>query len=86
MKFFLSRQVYDQLDTESKRRMLEHVCECVTDHGPSPDCENCDGKGTIYEMVLPANTAAAIQDNLRRQGVPITSSDPEESSGSTSRH
>ncbi len=71
MKIIISRQVYDQFDDESRRSVMPVRCECITDGGAHPNCESCDGHGTVYEMSLSPEDSAAIQENLRSQGVPL---------------
>jgi hypothetical protein len=60
MKMQFSKWVYDQFDDES-----------VADGKAKDECDLCDGGGVIYEYELSPEDAAAIQENLRRQGVPI---------------
>lgn len=71
MKMVISKQVYDQFDEESRRSLTPVPCDCVTDGKAAAECDSCDGGGIVYECVLSADDSAAIQENLRSQGVPL---------------
>jgi hypothetical protein len=71
MKLNFTKQAHDQLDLESQQQLTPLSCECIEDGKPKETCELCDGGGTYYELELSAETSAAIQENLRRQGVPL---------------
>lgn len=67
MKVILSRQLYDQLPFGDKQSLVPVPCRC----GGAPECDSCSGLGLVYEFQLSAEDSAAIQENLRRQGVPL---------------
>jgi hypothetical protein len=67
MKLTFSKQAYDKLSIESRSRLIEVACECSAD----PSCPMCDGAGVLYEAPLSAEDQAGIQENFRRQGVPL---------------
>lgn len=71
MKMAFSKQVYDQFDDESRRGLVPVPCSCNADGKAAPECDSCSGGGVIYEHTLSAEDSAAIQENLRRQGVPL---------------
>lgn len=70
MKIHISKQVYDQFDDESRRQVSPVPCGCADTAG-APTCDSCEGTGTIYEWILSAEDSAAIQENLRSQGVSL---------------
>ena len=69
MKVLLSRKVYLQLDDQ--HGCAPTACYCVESSEPDAACELCDGTGEVYEMPLSDEAAQDIEDNLRRQGVPL---------------
>jgi hypothetical protein len=71
MKMMISKQVYDQFNDESRRGLTPVSCDCLVDEKAAPECDSCDGGGVIYEVALSAEDTAAIQENLRSQGVPL---------------
>ncbi len=71
MKMAVSKQVYDQFDDASRRGLRPVNCHCLADGKALLECDSCDGGGVIYEWELSLEDSEAIQDNLRRQGVPI---------------
>lgn len=71
MKMICSKQVYDQFDAESRAGLKPIPCDCVRDGVADDDCEECEGGGVVYEWALGPEDSAAIQKNLRRQGVPL---------------
>lgn len=71
MKMVFSKQVYDQFDDESREGLIPVACRCIEDGRAKEDCESCDGGGIVYEHVLSPEDSAAIEENLRSQGVPL---------------
>jgi hypothetical protein len=71
MKMRFSKQVYDQFDDESREGLVPVPCHCIIDGTIATDCDACEGTGIIYEHTLSPEDDAAIQENLRRQGVPL---------------
>lgn len=74
MRINISKQVYDQLPIRDQQSLVAVDCRCKSSEPkgiPEADCDSCGGDGTIWEMQLSAEDSAAIQDNLRRQGVPL---------------
>lgn len=71
MKLTFSKQVYDQFDEESRSGLKPVACHCIKDEKAEPECDSCDGGGIVYESELDPETSAAIQENLRSQGVPL---------------
>lgn len=71
MKLVFSKQVYDQFDYESRRALVPIACDCVADSEAKPDCDLCEGCGTLWEASLSAEDQAAIQENFRSQGLPL---------------
>ncbi len=71
MKMVFSKQVYDQFDDASREGLKPIACDCIKSGKPQTECEYCSGSGTVYETTLSAEESAAIQENLRTQGVPL---------------
>lgn len=71
MKILFSKRVYDQFDDESRAGLVPVPCSCIVDGKAAIDCDSCDGGGTVYEHELSPEDSAAIQENLRSQGVPL---------------
>lgn len=71
MKVIFSKKVYDQFDSNSRQRLLPIPCQCVDQGEAALDCDSCDGGGIVYEDKLSPEDSAAIEENLRRQGVPL---------------
>lgn len=71
MKLYISKPVFDQFDAESRRGLVPVACTCIADGEDTAACEACSGAGIVYEMTLSADDSAAIQENLRSQGVPL---------------
>ena len=71
MRIFVSKQAYGQLDRASQQELKTVSCDCLTDGTADINCESCEGNGVIYEMSIPPQVSAAIEDNLRSQGLPL---------------
>jgi hypothetical protein len=71
MKILISQVVYNQFDDEDRAGLTQTACHCMEDGRPDPACASCDGVGIAYEYDLSPEDSAAIQENLRRQGVPL---------------
>ena len=71
MKMVIGKQVYDQFDDESRAGLKPIACDCIEDGKADSECEVCDAGGVVYEWELSPEDSAAIQENLRRQGVPL---------------
>lgn len=69
MKLYFAKAAYDQLDEASRSRLVPVACTCVATG--KVDCDSCDGSKVVYEDALTPEESAAIEENLRRQGVPI---------------
>jgi hypothetical protein len=68
MKLTFAKAAYDKLSIESRARLTEIPCEC----GKSANCPMCDGEGILWEAPpLSAEVQAGIQENFRRQGIPL---------------
>jgi hypothetical protein len=75
MKMVFGKRAYDQLDEHGRSTLKPIACHC-TEAGPADDnCEICDGGGTVYEWALSVEDASAIEENFRRQGVPLGKAD-----------
>lgn len=71
MKVKICKQVYDQFDDESRADLTEIACDCIVDGCAQDDCTCCQGGGVVYEFVISQEQSAAIENNLRSQGVPL---------------
>lgn len=70
MKLVFSKKAYEQLD-ESRNDLIPIPCDCIKDNKVNEDCEFCDGGGIVYESPLSPEDASTIEENFRRQGIPI---------------
>lgn len=73
MKINISKQVYDQLSPTDQAQIEKSPCICRADGSADaePDCIFCDGLGVMYEDTLTAEETAQVQENFRKQGVPL---------------
>lgn len=72
MKLVYGPQVYDQLPPEDRAKLTAVSCECVTNDVPNPDCDQCEGRGSLYEdTTVDPDTMREIMNNLRSQGIPF---------------
>jgi hypothetical protein len=75
MKLIFAKQAYDKLNAKSQAELKPIPCDCISKGVAQSDCESCDGGGVLYEAQVSPEDAAAIAENLRRQGVPIGEDD-----------
>jgi hypothetical protein len=73
MKLVFTKQAYDQLNIESQLGLTPIACDCRTDSKGDfdPACEDCEGHGLLFEKELSPESQAEIQENFRRQGIPL---------------
>lgn len=71
MKLIFSKQMYDQFGDDDRASLIPVACRCIADGRAKDDCDSCDGGGIVYESVLSPEDLAAIEENLRSQGVPL---------------
>jgi len=71
LRLRISKQIYDRFDDNSREGLEEVSCDCVVDSQADADCEVCEGGGINWEWTPSQEVAAAIEENLRSQGMPL---------------